>query len=308
MMFREPLYQRRSIGEKMDVTFSFVRENIGPILKSVTLFSLPFCLIITIVSSLTVVHDDLTMSGVEWNFADAIILDQESKIFCLALALCLLFVVPLSFTLVRLNYSRDGGLKDIKVREIIRSFRQDFVKSLTMPFLQISLYVLLYLIVKYMTAIYIEGAAWMFYIILAIISFVMFSMSLPLYCVEGRSYGHSFGNSLAYGITHFWNTLLFAVVTFFICMLTFLWAVMLMELLNEVRPEIIGSSFSQHPVAYIISWIVLTALWAVISLGVSIALSVVCVGISFQMGYLEERNNMYSLIDKINNFENLKDP
>ena len=80
-----------------------------------------------------------------------------------------------------------------------------------------------------------------------------------------------------------------------------------MEFLLSMRPEITGSHFGQHPVAFIISWIILLLLFVAITISVSIALSVGCVGLTFQMGSLEDRTHLISINERINNFENLKD-
>ena len=65
-MFNEPLFKKRSLGDKIDVTFAFIRHYFWKILKMVSIVSIPFCCILSFI----IVYD-IAVNDVPEAFSDS---------------------------------------------------------------------------------------------------------------------------------------------------------------------------------------------------------------------------------------------
>lgn len=308
-MFREPLYKKRSLGDKVDVTFAFIRENFRQIMKTAILLSIPFCCIL----SFTIVYG-IAINDVQRAMPDSWYEGDDSTgntIFSFFTIITdILFIIPLALTYMQQHYNHPGGLSSIKTKALWRPYFKIFLKSLSMPFLQATMIATLIFFI-----VFIGNFPYSFYYggtsipvgwaILCYLLFLLFYLTLPAYCVDNNSYLKSLEKSFKYCLYYFFNTLAFSFCIFVLCLLIFMWEIALVNFITEFRHELIGSTYINHEVAFIISWIVIGIIWASVLLSMNIALITGTIGMTFQYGHSEDKYENRTLKEKIKNFENL---
>ena len=309
-MFNEPLYKKRSLGDKMDVTFAFIRENFRMIMTFVVIVSIPFCLILSFILVYDIALKDIRDALINPTYEHYDSLSNVLLIFILFVA-DMFFITPIGLTFIQQQYKRQKGLSGFKIGEFWRPYFNNFLKTLSMPFSLVTLIVIFVLLIissNYLSAAllnnnYIDIP--FIWVILCYFIFTLFYVSLPAFCVDNNSYFKSLFKSFKYGLNYFFNIFAFSICIFVICMLIFLWEIALASFVLEFRHELIGSTYANHEVAYIISWVIIGIIWIAVCISMNIALVTGTIGMVFQYGHAEDKYENSSLKEKINNFENL---
>ena len=84
-----------------------------------------------------------------------------------------------------------------------------------------------------------------------------------------------------------------------------MWEIALVNFISDFRHELIGSTFTNHEVAFIISWVLIGIIWIAVFLSMNMALVVGTIGMTYQYGHIEDKYENTSLKERIKNFENL---
>ncbi len=297
-MFKEPLYQIRNNGDKIDVTFAFVRENFKSVLKSCMLYSLPFSLLLL---GLFAYFYVLSV----WNPYATITNDIRLfiyEILYIAFAIDLIIITPLALTLVDIDYNH-GGLKNKKLKDTWIYFKRNMMKTLAMPFLQIALF----LVIFHGITFFERETNHLLWMMFAYLILILGSYCLPAFCIGKQTFSKSIQTIATYGIGRFFNTLFFTFIMFIICILIFFWEIMLAAFLIEVAVDFLGTNTTEHIIAYSVFGVVLAFIWIVFTFTINLALITFNIGLVFQYGTAEEKHKNISIKEKIENFENLKD-
>lgn len=299
-MFNEPLYRKRSTGEKLNITFDFIRENFPDICRNVIVVALPFCILFAIVFLQAYMSKDVWNTSVAW--LDCIHIENSafSTLYTLFLVLTAAAVMPMAFTLIDLHYTRDGGIEGLRFRNVRRTYFLNLAKWF-LSFLPFIVFVLL------IVPILIKGNQWFWMIVLTIVVFFFCEMAPPAFIIGRKSYGESMGTTIRYAFSHFWNSLIITLLLLFVGVLVFLWEIGAVNVISEYKHTFLGTDPSNNIVAYCFYWLLLLALLLTLSVSVTLAITALSIGIAFQYGSLEERNHRYELKEKIDNFEKLRD-
>ena len=301
-MFSEPFYKARTIGDNIDVTFGFIRENFKTVLKTVMVFSIPLCIIIEGLYVFGVIQ---TINEYEpYSWADELSTWKTMGIVTLvAIAINLLTIMPLALSLININYNRKGGTEYITMKEAWKYIKPNIGKCFKMPFAQVALFLIFLFIIILTTG----KAEFLLYALLAVLFFIIMSNCLPAYCIGKHPYSTSMSKGISYGFTKLFVILAFSFIMLIVTSLIFLWEIAAMELLNDLGVEFLGTDVEGNIVAYIVFWLIMAILWALITISINIALTATTVGMAYQYGSFEEKTCHIELKKKIENFDNLKE-
>lgn len=299
-MFSEPLYKRRSTGEKLNITFDFLRENFTAVCRNVLVVAAPFCIIFAIVFLQAYMSSDVWNTSMEWLNVLHIESSTLTTLRILFPILTAAAVMPMAFTLIDTHYSHNEGIQGLRFKDL----RMTYFLNLSKWFLSFLPFILYALLV---VPVLIKGNEWFWMIVLTIIIFFFLEMAPPAFIIGRKKYGESMETTIRYAFSHFWNSLIITLLLLLVGLLVFLWEIGVINVIVEYKGMFLGTVPSNNIVAYAIYWILLLALLLVLSVSVTLAITALSIGIVFQYGSLEERNHRYELKEKIENFEKLRD-
>lgn len=299
-MFNEPLYKKRGAGEKLDVVFAFIRENLRTVCRNVLTVAAPFCLLMAFILTFAIIGSDVLNSDLAW--LDFLHIENETKDDAIIFISIIIAsaVMPMSFTLVDLHYTRKKGITGLKFKDIWRTFLLNLAKWF-MAFLPFIIFATLLL------PVLINAKERFWAITLSIIVFFFFEMAPPAFIIGKKSYGASIATTIEYAFSSFWNSLISTILLLLVGTLIFLWEIGTIQIIEDFKYDFIGTNPANNLIAYIIFWLIMMAFYLVLAVSITMAITAVTVGIAFQYGSLEERKNKFELKEKIENFEKLKD-
>ena len=297
-MFNEPFYKARTIGDNIDVTFGFIRENIKTVMKTVMLFSIPICAVM-----IGMFVFDLIKPEDNYFFYYQETWSKKDIIYLITLTVDFFLIMPLAPSIININYERKEGTQGIKMKEAWRYIKPNMIKSLKMPIPQIALFLLVACIIQITNGDY----DFIFFAILALCLFVIFINCMPAYCIGKHPYSTSISKGKKYGFGKFFPILTFALLIILLSSLIYLWEIAALETLDEVGVQFLGTDILGNIVAYIIFWIIMAILWALVSISINIAFLATSIGFAFQYGSFEEKTFHLELKKKIENFDNMKE-
>lgn len=302
------LHHHRTVSEKLNITFSFIREHQSLLFKSTWILSLPLIIALTSYSTLYTIASQLVdtpkwLISITENGSDSI---WENAIVIAAIFTTLL-IVPMVLSIIKLTTGMEAQKGKIDMSDIAHEFKSGLPRTIVMPYAPI---ILVYLWMPIANFIYIGNYDFLDSIgtlSLLLLAFSVLCMSLPAYIIDRKDYAKSLFTSISNGLRYFFSNLWFIVMLIFVCMLLGVWMVVVINLLSQYRIDIIGYNPMDHPIAYSIYWILLGISSAALAYMSIIALVAATVGIAFQYGSITDTNEHVSLKDRIENFESLND-
>ena len=301
-MFKEPIYSQRSVSDKVNITFEFIRENFKPFFRNILIASSPLCIVFAFLTLANEINENVKDTSLSWLGFMTMEDDTYEKLFLLFLYLGFMVVLPMSLTLIQAHYEREDGLTNLKFKDI----RMTYFINLAKWFL-VSLPMMVVLLLVYYGFSGWTTAGFFFTILVSTIVFVIFEMAPPAFILGKKSYSESLSLSITYGIGRFWNTLLLTVYLVLLGVLVFLWEIGLIAIITDFKVQLIGSDPANNLLAYIVYWSIMLFLLFALTASIALALSALGVGIAFQYGSLEDRTHLLSLKEKVKTFESLKD-
>ena len=302
------LHKHRNIGEKMNLTFSYIREHQKLLFKSTWLLSLPLVLILTFYSTLNTITTQLEETPGWLNS----IVNYESvpvwngTILIVAIFTALL-IIPMVLTIMKQTTGMDKPSGKINIGDIAAEYKSSLLHTIVMPFAPVTLVFLWRPLVGWTDNSYDYFFDHIGTTLILFLVFSLISMSLPAYIIDRNKYLTSFFNSIGYSIRYFFAHLWFIFILVLVCLLIGLWLLALLGFLAEYRIDLLGYNPMDHPIAYSVYWTIQGIITAVASYVSIIALIVSTVGISFQYGSITDAEENYSIKRRIENFENLTD-
>ena len=129
------LYAKRSFGEKLNVTFDFIKENWKVMLKYITYFVLPLCLIQAVNFNSLMGHmydvNSLLAASMNHNVASGISMIINSSLLIVLSLLAGIVITALIFTFFRTYMDREERLKNLHFNDMkplfIRNLKRSFV-------------------------------------------------------------------------------------------------------------------------------------------------------------------------------------
>ena len=195
-MFTEPFYKARTIGDNIDVTFGFIRENIKTVVKTAMLFSIPICVIMEVLYVFNVIEETADYSynsyadeAYTWGTMDTIIF--------MGILVNLIIIMPLALSIININYNRKGGTENITMKEAWKYIKPNLGKSIIMPFSQLALCLVPIFIIIAFTGEF----RFLTYSFLVFLFFIITANSLPAYCIGKHSYSTSISKGFSYGFS-----------------------------------------------------------------------------------------------------------
>lgn len=298
-LFNEPFYKARTIGDNIDATFGFIRENIKTVMKTVMIFSIPICAVMLGMF----VFDLFNPEEEEYFFNYQEPWSRKDIIYFITFTVDFLLIMPLAPSIININYERKNGTQGIRMKEIWKYIKPNMAKTLKMPLPQIALVLFVACLITATNG----STKHIFYAILCFILFCIVINCQPAYCIGKHSYSTSISKGTNYGFNKLLVILAFSFMIILLSSLIYLWEIAAMGVLNEVGVQFLGTDIIGNIGAYILFWIIMAVLWTLATISINIAILATSIGIAFQFGAFEENNCHIELKKKIDNFDKLKE-
>ena len=298
-MIKEPFYKRRDVSEKLNTTFDFIRENF----KKVFLYVISATSVCCICFATIMLIAEIKMNYASTNYDTA---PEQNSFFEQGYFIVILFfltmtlVMPMAFTLISIYHNREGGLKGLKFKDIRTNYFINMAKWFIISFPMTIILLLLHLAFR-------NELGWFLPAVSYFLVIIFFEMAPPAFIIGQKGYGESIATSLNYAINHFLGTAGITITLLLVGAFVYLWEIGLIEFFTSFKTQLIGTDPASNIFAYIVYWVLIFAIFLALAASVALSLTAFAIGISYQYGSLEERKNLFSLKEKIKNFEQLKD-
>lgn len=195
-------YKQRSFGEKMNASFDFLRENWKVMLKYLTYFILPLCLIQglslnTLIFSLfdmAAFTDPYAMGGLE-SFGAKFFISYFFFLICVMLGG--LMMSSLIYACIQLYNDREERLVGVTFNDLRPYFFRNIKRSLIVTLFSIGLGVILVLLIA---VISVAAPLLIILVMFGLIAIAIpLSLFLPIYLFEKESLINAFGKAIRIG-------------------------------------------------------------------------------------------------------------
>ena len=195
-------YAKRRFGEKMSVTFDFIRQNNKVLLKWITyiFLSISFLQAMTL-NSLMKSFFDIASRRATDNY-NSVLYNYGFTIFCMLLGSVIF--ISLLYAMMRLYNERTEGLKGITWKEICPYFMKNLKKSFLVYFILIILWGSVSLMFGFAGRI-VPGIQVVF-VIIALAFSIPFSLLLPVYLFEKVNVIQAFRKAIRIGFSTWGST------------------------------------------------------------------------------------------------------
>lgn len=301
------LYAKRSFGEKLNVSFDFIKENWKVILKYTTYFILPICLIqaVHFGSFSSEVYKQQALAEIANNdYVGAGItmaLNASLLVFTSIIAGVIMFA--LIMTLFRTYMDREDRLNNLRFSEI----KSLFIRNIKRSFIFV-LWYFLFLILFSILVVVFGMITWYTLIIifpLFIVLLIPLMLTPPVYLLEDISIWKALKKSYHLGFATYGGICLMMLIMFIIAnviqtVLAIPWYVTYMVRMifsisdgGTEATVSVGYSFLQY------------LLFVILLFGSYISSIFYCVGLSFQYGHASEKVESITIENDIDNFDKL---
>ena len=251
-MNENPIFVKRKLGEKMDVSFAFIREHLKMMVRLILPVSLPFAILMALLLTAENIYNDTWRSS-HLTLHNAVDVDKVSTpIMYVAIIMAVVLIVPMTFTVMKLacpfHQSRDSKNKDLRFKKIW----VEYLRSI-MEFVAITIPYAVFLIAW--NLMFKHQDSFMLFLIqyaVIILAVVAWMMAPPAYIVGDTGYGRSIAKGISYGLHHFMNILPFIMVMLVLCILIFLWELGLISFITDFKVQLVGGDVDKHFLAYCI--------------------------------------------------------
>ena len=216
-MNENPIFVKRKLGEKMDVSFAFIREHLKMMVRLILPVSLPFAILMALLLTAENIYNDTWRSS-HLTLHNAVDVDKVSTpIMYVAIIMAVVLIVPMTFTVMKLacpfHQSGDSKNKDLRFKKIW----VEYLRSI-MEFVAITIPYAVFLIAW--NLLFKHQDSFMLFLIqyaVIILAVVAWMMAPPAYIVGDTGYGRSIAKGISYGFHHFMNILPFIMVMSVLC-------------------------------------------------------------------------------------------
>lgn len=295
------IYKVRAFGDKLNVTFDFIRENWRPMLKYMTYMMLPLaCVLGVTLSKFMTIYTKLLVDQKEPDSYAGVAITYGLTILIYALATLLLSTVV--YSLMRIYRERKNRLEDLTYADLKPTFWRMFKRMLILGLVFLVLYVLAIVLIIGLAAL----TPWTLLLTIPalLVCIVPLAYWMPSYMFEDISVFAALEKSYRLGFPTWGGIVLIIIVLGFLStaissIASIPWSVGLVvyTLLSE-------SNNGNVPVLLEFLMYLLTVVQAYCSLVVS---SLGLVGMAFQYGHAADKIDGITMDRNIENFEQLGD-
>ncbi|MDR1330486.1 MAG: hypothetical protein LBK07_00090 [Tannerella sp.] len=307
MVFQNPkikYYRIRTFGERLNVSFDYLRETWKPMLKFSLYLILPICLIQAFAIN-AVMRSALIFGVAESGRSLATFAATYGVYF-----LCLLFgsalLSALVYALMQAYEQRETRLTDIRWADFKPLLIRNFKKALGLSLLAFGVVLVYGLLAGVMAAL----APWsLFFTILlllvaTIVLIVPFTIMLPLYIFEDIPLTHAVRRAFSFGFEAWGGT--FLVIFIFGLLANIISSVTMMPwYIVTLVGSILGISGAGGIESQLWYMFLIYVLGIIQSYGLYVSSIITAVGYAFQYFHLREKREGVSVQDSILNFDKL---
>lgn len=300
-------YVKRSFGEKLNVSFDFIKQNWKALLKFSTYMILPVCLVqaVSLNKFMGIYLGTGLMESIETDPSLLQTLGPTFLMHYLLLFLCIIIgnvlMTSTIYGLIQVYNEREDGLRNLSFQELkpylLRNVGRCFVTML-MLFLLLALY-------AFFMGVLAAAAEYTLMLTFPLLMVLVIPLSLlmPVYLFERISIGKAIGKAFRLGMSTwggvFGISLLMAIIANILSgVLSLPWSVVTMVKyffsVSDVGVDFDGST--GFTIAQYLLGIFTTY-------GLYISMIFLFVGLAYQYAHANEKVNSVSVVDEIDNFE-----
>ncbi|NCC09553.1 MAG: hypothetical protein EOM31_03455 [Bacteroidia bacterium] len=304
------LYVKRSFGDKLNVSFDFIKENWKVLLKFVTYFLLPISMIQALslngLMGGALSLSSLASSGGDsaaWLGAAGIMFFVHYGLYILLAMVGWVLLGALIYGLIKLYQTREERLVGLTFKELKPLFLKNIKRQLIIVVISFLLTILASVLMIVL------GVATAYTLILTIPAFVAFVMPLllfsPIYLLEDISCGAALKKTYRLGFATWGGVVLMAVVMGFIA--NVLQGVTMMPwYISTLVKYFFTLSDTGSETTVSVGYSFMLYLLAILqAFGVYLSMIFTVVGMAYQYGHASEKIDAITVEEAIDNFKNL---
>ena len=277
--------EQREFGEVLNMTFAFIRQNLGKLAKAIIYFCGPFILLqgIAMVFYNTNVGNlvsNLKIYGFNYFFENFFI---YFLLFMVTTFLCFIMMISTDYSYIKLYI--ENGKDGFKIEDVWKSVTKNYLRLLGTAVI-CGFLVSIGSIMCFIPGIYLG---------------VVFSLIIPIIIFEDKSFGEAFSRSFKLANYHWWWLLLLFIVIYAI--------IYIVSLIFSIPQAILGITYQMHSlntsldipeyIKYVLAIITIITTFVTTMLTV-----IIYVAISFEYFNIVEKKESPSLLNKIEEMEN----
>jgi hypothetical protein len=300
-------YRMRTFGERLNVSFDYLRETWKPVLKFTLYLILPICLIqsFTVNSVMhTAFYTGFNQNG---SFGDLVSFTVNYGVYCLCILLGSAMLSALVYTLMQEYERRETRLMNIRAADIklllVRNLKKIIGASLFMCAVIIAfagVIVLLALISPWTVIVSV--------LLLTVICFVVMvplALFLPVYVFEDKPLFPALRKAFSFGFKAWGGTLLVMIVFGFLSNIISMATMMPWYLMTLIINVMDATNYTDGITEQLWYKFIIYLLGIIQSYGIYLAMIITSVGYAFQYFHVREQQERVSADDSIRNFDKL---
>lgn len=304
------LYAKRSFGDKLNVSFDFIKENWKVLLKFVTYFLLPISMIQALslngLMGGALSLSSLTSSGGDsaaWLGAAGLMFFVHYGLYILLAMVGWVLLGALVYGLIKLYQTREERLAGLTFKEFKPVLLRNIKRQLIIVVVSFSLTMLACILLVLL------GLATVYTLILTIPAFVAFAMPLllfsPIYLLEDISCGAALKKTFRLGFATWGGIFLMAIVMGFIANVLQGVTMMPWYISTLVKYFFMLSDTGSGATVSVWYSFMLYLLAILQAFGVYLSMIFTVVGMAYQYGHASEKIDAVMVEEDIDNFKNL---